>query len=99
MKRLMHRGTGWLIYGACDMPELNRLLAEQVGATDAIKRVVDVLLWSGAIGLNDGVAIHFIYTCGYKLAFLHAQIKSNPHLEVCLHSTIARLLAPPPAAA
>ena len=80
--------------GACGLTELNELLKARIGATDAIKRATDVLLWSGAVGLIQGASQHYIYTCGYKLGFLHALMNANPHIEVCLHPTVARLLSP-----
>jgi hypothetical protein len=78
--------------GACGVPELRHAVAERVGATDLVERVIDVLLWSGAIGISpDSKTCTFIYDCGYKLQFLHSMIDKNPHAEICLHPTLAYL--------
>ncbi len=77
--------------GACGLPELHDAIANRVGATGVVKRVVDVLLWGGAIGLDSGGSPKFIYDCGYKLQFLRSMMDNNPDAEVCLHSTLRHL--------
>lgn len=77
--------------GACGIPELKEAIAARVGATDVVERVIDVLLWSGAIGIAVDRAPTFIYNCGYKLQALRSLMDCNPHAEVCLHSTLGRL--------
>lgn len=82
--------------GACGVPELRDAVAGRVGATDLVERVIDVLLWSGAIGISpDSKICTFIYDCGYKLQFLRSMIDKNPHAEVCLHPTLANLVKGP----
>lgn len=77
--------------GACGIAELHDAVAVRVGATDLVKRVVNVLLWSGAIGLKAGSTTTFIYDCGYALPFLNTLMDKQPELEICLHPTLARL--------
>ena len=78
--------------GACGIPELKDAIAARVGATDVVERVIDVLLWSGAIGIAVDRAPTFIYNCGYKLQALRSLMDRNPHAEVCLHPTLGQLL-------
>lgn len=80
--------------GACGIPELKDAIAARVGATDVVERVIDVLLWSGAIGIAVDRAPTFIYNCGYKLQALRSLMDRNPHAEVCLHPTLGRLFSP-----
>ena len=70
------------------------LTANSVGATDLVKRVTDVLLWSGAMGITIQDRTTYIYNCGYKLGYLHSLTDTNPDLEFSLHPTLARLLSP-----
>lgn len=79
--------------GACGLPELRDAIAKRVGATDLVERVIDVLLWGGAIGISpdSGTSTH-IYDCGYKLSFLRSLIDCNPHLEIRLHPTLSNVI-------
>jgi hypothetical protein len=91
--------TGSLIFdlgrlnGACDFNELTGAIAKCVGATDAVLKVIDVLLWSGAVGVSSGGPPVFIYDCGYKLQFLKSMIASGAGIEFCLHETLASCLS------
>jgi hypothetical protein len=80
--------------GACGIDELRTAIAARVGATDLVKRVTDVLLWSGAMGITIQDRTTYIYNCGYKLGYLHSLTDTNPDLEFSLHPTLARLLSP-----
>ena len=77
--------------GACGLPELRDAVAKRVGATEIVNRVIDVLLWSGAIGIAPKSEPTFIHNCGYKLQFLRSLIDRNPDAEVCLHETLSNL--------
>lgn len=79
--------------GACGIPELKDAIANRVGATDLIERVVDVLLWSGAIGIAADNKPVFIYNVGYKLDGLRSLMDRHPDAEVCLHPTLCNLYA------
>ena len=83
------------INGACGIPELRDAIAARVGATDVVERVINVLLWSGAIGIVVERVPVFIYNCGYKLQALRSLMDRNPDAEVCLHSTLGQLFAEP----
>lgn len=93
------RDAGLLLFdiaqldGACGLPELRDAVARRVGATQLVNRVIDVLLWSGAIGIAPKANATFIYDCGYKLQFLRSLIDCNPDAEVCLHPTLRNLFA------
>ena len=96
------RDAGLLLFdiaqldGACGLPDLRDAVARRVGATKVVERVIDVLLWSGAIGVAPDKDPTFIYDCGYKLQFLRSLIDCNPHAEVCLHPTLRNLFASTP---
>jgi hypothetical protein len=78
--------------GACGLPELRDATANRVGATKVVERVIDVLLWSGAIGIAVANKCTFIYDCGYKLQFLRSLIDRNPDdAEACSHPTLRNL--------
>jgi hypothetical protein len=57
--------------------------------------VIDVLLWSGAIGIAADKRPTFIYDCGYKLQALRSLMDRNPHVEVCMHPTLSGLFSQP----
>lgn len=77
--------------GACGLPELREAIEKRTGAMGLTERVIDVLLWSGCIGIDSGKGPVFIFSCGYHLSFLRASIDRNPHSEVKLHPTLSSL--------
>jgi len=77
----------------CGEKELKNAIAKRVGATDAVIKVIDVLLWSGAMGISTGSRPIFIYNCGYKLQFLQSTITSGTKVEFFLHETLANCLS------
>ena len=82
--------------GACGIPELRDAVANRVGATDVVEKVIDVLLWSGAIGIAAGNTPTFIFDCGFKLQALRSLMDRNPDAEVSLHPTLSNLFVQTP---
>jgi hypothetical protein len=80
--------------GACGIPELKDAVANRVGATDLVEKVIDVLLWSGAIGIATDAKPLFIYNVGYKLDGVRSLMDRHPDAEVCLHPTLCNLYGP-----
>jgi hypothetical protein len=81
--------------GACGLPELRDAIGKRTGAPDLTERVIDVLLWSGCIGIDAGTGggMKFIFDCGYQRAFLSTMLERNPDAEIRLHPTLSALLA------
>lgn len=77
--------------GACGLPELRDAIEKRIGQAGLTERVIDVLLWSGCIGIDAGKGPTFIFDCGYQLSFLRATIDRNPDAEVRLHPTLSSL--------
>jgi hypothetical protein len=78
--------------GACGIQDLRDAVANRVGATDLVEKVIEVLLWGGAIGIaTDKGPTFFIYNCGYKLQALRSLMDRNPEAEVVLHPTLSNL--------
>ena len=50
--------------------------------------LIDVLLWSGAIGVEDQNREKYIYDCGYRKRYLSALIQKNSDLKVVVHPTL-----------
>lgn len=81
--------------GACGLPELRDAISKRTGTPELTERVIDVLLWSGCIGIDPGTGggIKFIFDCGYQRAFLRTLMERNPDSEIRLHPTLSALLA------
>lgn len=80
--------------GACGLSDLKEAVAKRVGATKVVDRVIDVMLWSGGIGISpNSSTTTYIFDCGYKLQFLHSLMERNPDAEVRLHPTLRNIMS------
>lgn len=58
----------------------------------AIEKLLDIMLWGGAVGVVDGSAAKYIYDCGYKRQYLAALIRGNESVRLELHPTLMAAL-------
>lgn len=60
----------------------------RLNASDDINRLLDIMIWSGSIGVIEGGAARYIFDTGYKRQYLSVKIKANPQIELVLHPTL-----------
>lgn len=61
---------------------------KSIADADDINRLLDIMIWSGSIGVIEGGAARYIFDTGYKRQYLSVKIKANPQIELVLHPTL-----------
>lgn len=56
---------------------------------DKIREVIDILLWTGCIGVQEGEDITYISDCGFRRQFMTAKLKSGSF--IVFHPTLASI--------
>lgn len=58
----------------------------------AINKLLDVMLWNGSLGVQDGGGPKYIFDCGYKRQYLAALITADENISLHLHPTLIAAL-------
>ena len=82
---LSHLGT------ETSLAELEALIERRVGDPEMIDAVVDVLIWSGCIGVRRDRQTTFISDCGFKRPFMRALIRDRQEKLLVFHPTLASI--------
>lgn len=66
-----------------------KYVARRCVETEAeLDKLIDVLIWSGAIGVFENALPKFIFNTGYKRQYLAAIIRSQPDVRIVVHPTL-----------
>lgn len=74
---------------------LRRIIQTRVNAPETVEAVIDVLIWTGCIGVRDPDRAYYISDCGFKRPFLRARIKDENAKCVVFHPTLASIFGTP----
>jgi hypothetical protein len=77
------------------LARLRQVIAKKVHNPDTIETVIDVLIWTGCIGVRSKTQIHYISDCGFKRPFVRALITDENANVVVFHPTLASIFAIP----
>jgi hypothetical protein len=74
---------------------LRGVIAAKVHVLATIEAVVDVLIWTGCIGVRKPPRTFYISDCGFKRPFLRSLIKSDQETCIVFHPTLAAIFGSP----
>lgn len=75
-------------------PDKIRYLANaRVPSSEVAEKLIDVLIWSGAIGVCENGSTRYIFDCGYRRQYLRAVINANASIKLSVHPTLCSTLA------
>jgi hypothetical protein len=75
-----------------------QVIQNKVGNNDLIEPVIDILIWSGCIGVPTDSGTVYISDCGFKRPYIRALMRNNDAQEIVFHPTLASIFATPSAA-
>ena len=75
--------------------ELRRTIQNRVDDLSLIDTIVDVLIWTGCIGVRSHRGVTYISDCGFKRPYLRALMNDADAKTVVFHPTIAKIIAAP----
>lgn len=74
---------------------LRRTIQTRVASPETAEAVVDVLIWTGCIGVRTPDRTYYISDCGFKRPFLRALIRDENEGCVVFHPTLASIFDKP----
>jgi hypothetical protein len=60
-----------------------------------VEAVIDVLIWTGCIGVRTSTQTVYISDCGFKRPFIRALIRNDNDRSIVFHPTLASIFATP----
>lgn len=77
------------------LAELRRVIAGKVQVPETIEAVIDVLIWTGCIGVQTPSRTLYISDCGFKRPYFRALIKNDHDKYIVFHPTLAAIFGTP----
>ena len=81
------------------LAKLGAVIAQKITDSGLISTVVDVLIWTGCLGVQSRGTVFYISDCGFKRPFFRALITDPDDNCLLFHPTLAELFGSPGAAA
>jgi hypothetical protein len=77
------------------LAELRRVIASRVHVPETIDAVIDVLIWTGCIGVRNPPRTLYISDCGFKRPYFRALIRNDHDKCIVFHPTLAAIFGTP----
>jgi hypothetical protein len=68
--------------------KLKYIAMRHVSDEEQVSTLIDVLLWSGAIGIIDNGSPKYIFDCGYRRQYLGSIVRRSGETQIVLHPTL-----------
>src|SRR5205807_7583188 len=87
-----------LLGARTSLSKLRQVIARKVADSVIMEAVIDVLIWTGCIGVLTSTGTVYISDCGFKRPFIRALIRNDDARSIVFHPTLASIFAIPGAA-
>lgn len=77
------------------LTKLKGVIARKVGKPDVAETVIDVLIWTGCVGVLTGNGPVYISDCGFKRQFMRSLMDNENDRYVIFHPTLASIFGAP----
>jgi len=77
------------------LADLRQVIASKVQVPETIEAVIDVLIWTGCIGVRNPPRTFYISDSGFKRPYLRALIKNDHDKYIVFHPTLATIFSMP----
>ncbi len=77
------------------LSNLNSLVAKKVAQPELVQAVVDVLIWTGCLGVRSQGTVFYISNCGFKRPFFRGLITDPDENCLLFHPTLATIFGAP----
>jgi hypothetical protein len=77
------------------LAKLRHIIARKVDDPTVIESVIDVLIWTGCIGVLTGDEPFYISDCGFKRPYMRSLIRHEDDHHIVFHPTLASIFATP----
>jgi hypothetical protein len=80
------------------LSQIRHVIKNKINDPGVAEAVIDVLVWTGCIGVNNSERTYYISDCGFKRPFFLALIVDENASSIVFHPTLASIFAIPAAA-
>jgi hypothetical protein len=80
---------------ATSMSQLQHVIGKKLADRATIDAVIDVLIWTGCIGVLKAERAVYISDCGFKRPFLRALVQDESERCIVFHPTLASIFGSP----
>jgi hypothetical protein len=75
--------------------ELRKTIAKRVSDPKTIEIAIDVLIWTGCIGVRGPGGVTYIADCGFKRPYMRALLADPDAKSIVFHPTLASVVSAP----
>ena len=75
--------------------DLRRTISQRVVETPVVEAVIDVLIWTGCIGVQTSAGVTYISDCGFKRPYIRALLREADAKIIRFHPTLAAIISSP----
>ena len=86
---LLQLGTEFSLKRLC------QAVGARARARDVVDTVVDVLIWTGCIGVKNGGGVTYISDCGFRRAYIRSLLRDEDAEVIVFHPTLAAVIGGP----
>ena len=81
--------------GRTSLAKLRHVIARKVDDPAVTESVIDVLIWTGCIGVLTADGPFYISDCGFKRPYMRSLMESEDDRHIVFHPTLASIFATP----
>ena len=75
--------------------DLRHTIRQRVTTDQKIEAVIDVLIWTGCIGVQGPTGVTYISDCGFKRPFIRSLLRDSDAKIIVFHPTLASIISNP----
>jgi hypothetical protein len=77
------------------LEQLRDVISHRVSDPQTVEAAIDVLIWSGCIGVRTPKGITYISDCGFKRPFMRSLLRDQKARAIVFHPTLASIVSTP----
>ena len=75
--------------------DLKKTICQKVTEPPMVETIIDVLIWTGCIGVQGSTGVTYISDCGFKRPYIRALLKDPDAKIIVFHPTLAAIISSP----
>ena len=75
--------------------DLRETIGQKVTEPPMVDRIIDVLIWTGCIGVQGSTGVTYISDCGFKRPYIRALLNDSEEKTIVFHPSLAAIISSP----
>ena len=77
------------------LAKIRNMIENKVSDPEMVETIIDVLIWTGCIGVQGDDVVTYISDCGFKRPFIRSLLRDSDKEIVVFHPTLASIIRSP----